>query len=267
MTTKETKWMPLVLFHTMTCYIMGHSLMWSQMNMRYISEKVSEQDLRRGCAAWRIRFEDRSCCCSCTLTDETCKSSGHIHMLIKKGLNSWQIAFGPYVTWKLCLTRTLMDRDIQTKERAKTLNGLGFWFLAGSASLCLQTFDDKWPSTHLKWESSQRNAVIDSFFTKRLNRKEFPPDRTADQTEASAKDICSRCQNCHCLLWLIHEQYVVWAAGHCCRGEMEQQGTAHCWSCWWWLFGIVWVFSSPRRQTQETNKPRFLFIWLMHVHT
>lgn len=148
----------------------------------------------------------------------------------RNGLSSWQIAFGPYVTWKLQLTHALLDRDIHTntlKQRAKTLNRLAFWFLAGSAILRLQTFDDKWPSTHLKWKSSQRIVVIDSFFTKRLNRKKFPPDRTADQTKPPAKDIRSHRHNCHCLRWLIHEQYVVWAAGPCCRSEIEQRGTAH----------------------------------------
>lgn len=168
---------PLIIF--------DHKGIWCIFEKRSVNSS-------RGYAAWRIRMEDRGCCCSFSLTDETGKSSGHIHMLIEKGLSSWQIAFGPYVTWKLWLTHFFMDRDIHTnalKERAQTLNQLGFWFLAGSASLCLQTFDDKWPSTHLKWESSQRNVVIDSFFTKRLNRKKFPLDRTADQTEPAAKDV------------------------------------------------------------------------------
>lgn len=177
--------------------------------------------------------------------------------------SSRQIAFRPYVTWKLGISHTLMDRDIHTwKERAKTLNRLDFWFLAGSASFCLQTFDDKWPSTHLKWESSQRNAVIVSFFTKQLKRKKFPPDRTADQTEPPAKDICSRRHNCHCFRWLIHEQYVVWAVGPCCKGEIEQQGTAHCWSCSWWLFGIVWSFpgyteKNPWNKTTKVSKYQY----------
>lgn len=168
---------PLIIF--------DHKGIWCIFEKRSVNSS-------RGYAAWRIRMEDRGCCCSFSLTDETGKSSGHIHMLIEKGLSSWQIAFGPYVTWKLWLTHFFMDRDIHTnalKERAQTLNQLGFWFLAGSASLCLQTFDDKRPSTHLKWESSQRNVVIDSFFTKRLNRKKFPLDRTADQTEPAAKDV------------------------------------------------------------------------------
>lgn len=140
----------------------------------HIWEKVSEQQQSRGCAAWRIRVEDRGCCCSCScsLTDETGKSSGHIHMLIEKGLSSWQIAYRPYVT--VCLSHMLMGRDIHTntlKERAKALNRLGFWFPAGSASLCLQTFGDKWPYTHIKWESSQKwdNWLI---FHKAIEQKE-----------------------------------------------------------------------------------------------
>lgn len=239
---------------------------WSQRHIIHNWEKVSEQQRSGGRAAWRIRPEDRGCCRSRSLTDETGKSPGHIHMLIEKGLSSWQIAFGTYVTWKLWPTRTVVDRDVRTfKKRAETLNRFGFWFLAGSASPCLQTLDDKWPSSHLKWESSQRNVVIDSFFIQRLNRKKFPADRTADQTEPPAKDIASRRHNCHCLLWLIHEQYVAWAVGPCCRSEIEQRGTAHWWSCWWWLFGIVWVFFCPRRQTQETKQPWLLFIWTYKV--
>lgn len=144
----------------------------------------------------------------CSLTDETEKSLGHIHILIEKRLRSWQIAFRSYVTWKLSPTERYMQQCSEGKG-PKTLNRLGFWFPAGSASLCLQTFDDKWPSVHLRWEFFHRNTVIDSFFTKRLNRKKFLPDSTAYQTEPAAKDICRHCHNCHCLHWLIHEQYVV----------------------------------------------------------
>lgn len=140
-----------------------------------------------------------------------------------------------------------MDTHIHTntvKEAAQNFKLVRFLISCRVSSLCFKTFDDKWPTTHLKWESSQRNAIIDSFFTKQLNRKKFPPDRTADQTQSPAKDICSRHHNCHCCLWLIHEQYVVWAVGPCCRGKIEQQDTAHCCSCFvWWLFGSVWVFS------------------------
>ncbi len=82
---------------------------WSQRNIMRIWEKVSEQQQRRGWAAWRIRLEDRGCCCSYSLTDETGKSSGHIHILIEKGLSSWQIASdhtlpGSYVSHTLLWT-------------------------------------------------------------------------------------------------------------------------------------------------------------------
>lgn len=220
----------------------------------HIWEKVSEQQQQGGgCAAWRIRLEDRGCCCSYSLTDETVQSSGHIHMLIEERAQFMANCLRSIRYLEATAhTHTIMDRDIHSntlKETAKTLNRLAFWFLAGSASLRLQTFDDKWPSTHLKWESSQRIAVIDSFFTKRLNRKKFPPDRTADQTEPPAKDICSRRHNCHRLRWLIHEQYVVWAAGPCCRSKIEQRGTARWWPCWWWLFQAFPAYADkPKEQ-------------------
>lgn len=85
-TTKETWLMPLLCNGSLSYNI------WSQRNIMHIWEKVSEQQRSRGCVAWKIRLEDRGCCCSYSLTDETGKSSGHIHILIEKGLSSWQIA-------------------------------------------------------------------------------------------------------------------------------------------------------------------------------
>lgn len=86
----EHPWYYYVLCTEPHCYNI-----WLQRNITHIWEKVNEQQHSRGCAAWRSRLQDRGCCCS--LTDETGKSSGHIPMLIDKGLGSRQIAFGPYV--------------------------------------------------------------------------------------------------------------------------------------------------------------------------
>lgn len=155
------------------------------------------------------------------------------------------------------MSHTHRRRQTHTHSRleGRGLNFKSVWFLAGSAGPCLQTFDDKWPCVHLKWESSQRNAVIDSFFTKRLKRTKFPPDRTADQTELSAKDIrsdnCPRClcsqymNNVLCGLWglgaevrgaaLILLVVIVW----CCkslffllRGKNNYQGLLFQWICY-----------------------------------
>lgn len=79
-------------------------------------------------------------------------------------------------------SHSLMNRYIHAlwvkRQKSETI----FDFL-GQQAVPPKIFDDKWPSTRRKWESCQRNVVIDSFITRRLKEK-FPPDRIADQTES-----------------------------------------------------------------------------------
>lgn len=164
-------YMPLP-FHTMMCRI---RLWWYFILKEYNTYlTVSEQQQSRGCAACKSRLQDSNCHC---LTDETGKSSGHIHMLIQDGLSSWLFAFGAYITWMVHLTCTHINRNIHTHTLCVKGKGQNFKLVRlliscrVSKAVTPKLWDDKWPSTHLKWESSWRNPVIDSFFTKWLNRE------------------------------------------------------------------------------------------------
>lgn len=206
-----------------------YSIPWCIFDLKgigYIFEKRSvnsnrEEDVLHGESGWRT---EAVAAAAVWLMKQVSHQDTFICWSLKGSVHG-RLPFGPYVTWKLCLTHSLMDRDIHTnalKGRARNFKTVRFMISCRVSKLCLQTFDDKWPSTHLKRGILSKKCGNWLIFHKAIEQKEVSSwqdggsNRTPSQGHLQLSPYLSLPPLTY--TWTICR----WAVGPCCKSSCSE---------------------------------------------